>query len=1364
MQSFRAAFSKGLSALQNHQEQKQWVEAREVYEALSDAVDALLQLDVIGERHLKSLQSLKKTKLGGMSATRRSLIAREALKNGEFREALLLLVTSEEGKDLCDEIQDKLFEQNLSTTQDEGVLHERFSVLGAFLEAAGDNPPDELRETWQWVRQACSRAKPQIEATAQEKLMDTVSAASAADFVAFAASLLPLKKASCFLTPQQLLQAKQAVQSFLQHLTNIVEQVANEIQALDLQALRLSLGNVKLWLDTFQNLSGEEKEAVQDQLDLKLGLQAWISKSLADAMKGLMEPKAVLVAVETWDFREISVRCRVAAELDAVLKTGLIDMSHIEKYLAQRHDSAIHELENHTGSLKGFNAELKVLQNVTHELPECRAASHLVAQLGKALRENLLDRLSDNLRCARDVPAVVAASTELRQVAFDAPDTYEWVTSSLSAALHHLQNLAEFGVNGMHVCGSQLATTPIGKAIIGEHEDVFGAANEEERNISFRRAGETHDLNSIVSRLSDESGLGEDEKQWLEQALTAHESASKDLLEKYLYQTGACLDVARKQAKENLDMAVQQCKQDQNDDSTLAVIVHLSVCYTLVKSGSAFFLSAVQSQQDMLVIPHRAQILTVLRFLQVAHKTSKRKFWPAMFCRRGDKTNKRIYMNHLAQVQTGEGKCLTLGLLAALLAVNGIESDVVCYRQILTDQDHQAMLPFFEFLDIKDKIRYRTLDQLCSERLGDLTKASTELVEKQSVSVARHQLQLGHRALLLDEVDVLFSRKFYGHTWDGAFKLVSPQAQALVRFVFAEFSNGRLSSLMNITASKAFKELVGHYPPALHRALASVAVQLADNVQEWNKPEPFLDSSQSRIGYKDRDDVNYEICHANKTVFAYLNFEKTGKLAAEQVKPHVGIDLLCGRFSFADLPNMYSLILGVTGTLRELWDIPEFKDMLQKEYEINHFTYLPSIFGTSQLLFRPVEHVSVLKNEQDWMSRIAALASQESKAGNSVLVFFKNHRNLAKYPSWRKTECLTEQTDLKRRSGYIAAATASGQITLLTRAFGRGIDFQMPSDDGHTVVVIQTFLSSLISEERQLKGRTARQGKKGKFLQVLCAEELSAKMGFTEQDLETLTGGVESSILKILRDKQHEKTVAKMAGLVQRRKTSSVHEQQTRSFEKLVFRDDASVEDKLRKLASLNEQSANINIHYSVILDTSGSMAGRNQRQMNKAFNHFQKELCAQELKGSHIRASVILFETSAQVISQQTRPSDIPDISCHQAQGGTNFSRAFEACHTVMQESASDTHEFILFLTDGQAEFPETALNALLAAFEGRIKGLTCVAVGGDENTLPALQQIGHVFQARNIAFNLRDADDEATLVEVFGEVAASSRAIHLR
>jgi preprotein translocase subunit SecA len=58
-------------------------------------------------------------------------------------------------------------------------------------------------------------------------------------------------------------------------------------------------------------------------------------------------------------------------------------------------------------------------------------------------------------------------------------------------------------------------------------------------------------------------------------------------------------------------------------------------------------------------------------------------------------------------------------------------------------------------------------------------------------------------------------------------------------------------------------------------------------------------------------------------------------------------------------------------------------------------------------------------------------------------------------------------------------ATRHGRITILTRSFGRGIDFVVEEDNVKSaggVHVIQTFISEDVSESVQIEGRTARQG------------------------------------------------------------------------------------------------------------------------------------------------------------------------------------------------------------------------------------------------------------------------------------------------
>jgi preprotein translocase subunit SecA len=65
----------------------------------------------------------------------------------------------------------------------------------------------------------------------------------------------------------------------------------------------------------------------------------------------------------------------------------------------------------------------------------------------------------------------------------------------------------------------------------------------------------------------------------------------------------------------------------------------------------------------------------------------------------------------------------------------------------------------------------------------------------------------------------------------------------------------------------------------------------------------------------------------------------------------------------------------------------------------------------------------------------------------------------------------------------------------MSRDFGRGTDFvcfddEMDASGG--VHVIQTFVSLDVSEEKQIKGRTARQGNQGSYSLVLLDTELTA--------------------------------------------------------------------------------------------------------------------------------------------------------------------------------------------------------------------------------------------------------------------------------
>jgi hypothetical protein len=99
--------------------------------------------------------------------------------------------------------------------------------------------------------------------------------------------------------------------------------------------------------------------------------------------------------------------------------------------------------------------------------------------------------------------------------------------------------------------------------------------------------------------------------------------------------------------------------------------------------------------------------------------------------------------------------------------------------------------------------------------------------------------------------------------------------------------------------------------------------------------------------------------------------------------------------------------------------------------------------------------------------------------------------------------CLLIELTQKEKVQVIRRATVAGQITLLTRAFGRGIDFMCRDsvvEANGGVHVLQTFLSEELSEEVQIMGRTARQGQQGSYSMVLPGKQME-KFGITDEEL-----------------------------------------------------------------------------------------------------------------------------------------------------------------------------------------------------------------------------------------------------------------------
>jgi len=140
-----------------------------------------------------------------------------------------------------------------------------------------------------------------------------------------------------------------------------------------------------------------------------------------------------------------------------------------------------------------------------------------------------------------------------------------------------------------------------------------------------------------------------------------------------------------------------------------------------------------------------------------------------------------------------------------------------------------------------------------------------------------------------------------------------------------------------------------------------------------------------------------------------------------------------------------------------------------------------------------------IENENDYFNEILTQIDHKRK-NRAVLVFFDSDKSLKDFQDSSAlqsiqddVQIMTEENDSLEKERLIKSATCSGQVTLLTKAFGRGTDFVCTD---HTVTgngglhVIQTFLSEERSEEKQIKGRTARQGDDGSYSMILLDKSL----------------------------------------------------------------------------------------------------------------------------------------------------------------------------------------------------------------------------------------------------------------------------------
>ena len=444
-----------------------------------------------------------------------------------------------------------------------------------------------------------------------------------------------------------------------------------------------------------------------------------------------------------------------------------------------------------------------------------------------------------------------------------------------------------------------------------------------------------------------------------------------------------------------------------------------------------------------------------------------------------------------------------------------------------------------------------------------------------------HKYTMGNhhpKILLIDEVDVFFNPDFYGNVYNPAARLNHSSIKPLTDFIwnYHQFATLDIDDVddikddekMDVVVTKGDKdddESDDVKNARIHHGLTLAKIKKTEEYKEcataFSRSKDklggidwtiLLDESiklmlsdvktfqttdyivvNDKIGYKEGDGISTNATLGYNTLFTYYYEHGRGNISLKSLTNAICIYLKCGTFSYAEIPKEFHTILGVTGTLKTLSN--PAKNIIHSTYGIMKHTYMPSLFGINHYTFNSSKDVKIYNIEnyfEGLKEEIRKQLSIDNKLERCVLVFFEDSKKLDSFSKYhgfslyhrkRQVLKLDETLTQDERDRVIKLSTTGGRITLCTKSFGRGTDFQVNDrivKNNGGPHVITTFISEEQSEEVQIKGRTARQGGDGSFSMILRENELE-KYKITKLEFEHVQTHNPDQLYRLINEKRN---------------------------------------------------------------------------------------------------------------------------------------------------------------------------------------------------------------------------------------------------
>eukprot|EP00854_Cymbomonas_tetramitiformis_P000670 gene670-1123_t len=401
----------------------------------------------------------------------------------------------------------------------------------------------------------------------------------------------------------------------------------------------------------------------------------------------------------------------------------------------------------------------------------------------------------------------------------------------------------------------------------------------------------------------------------------------------------------------------------------------------------------------------------------------------------------------------------------------------------------------------------------------------------------------GEEVLLVDEVDVFFGQNFYGKCHNQVACLEEPKVSAILRAIWElRGQAGRPREVLRAAQKlPAYLALLRQFPQ-WHFLLEKELACMCSDLKQFSTPAYHFDTTHNRIGYKEMDGINYDVVWGYRTAFAYLSEASKGTLRNPETTLAKALQLRvpCGQFSYASVTP--ALILGVSGTVEAL-GVHEWQ--ILNQYAIHIYTRMPSVYGQSNFRFLDQSQTNPIIVEASKDAFFQAIIEEVRKVvagGRAVITLFKDALWLeefmqSNYSRRVATKNVLKESQSREEKEYIIKKAATvGQATFCTAVFGRGTDFfcvDRKLQEAGGMHVIQTFVSMEKSEEVQIQGRTARQGKQGTYAMVLLEDDLKENLAIERGEAKQHHPRELYTIIDEAREKQRAGVFAEMSEKLQ---------------------------------------------------------------------------------------------------------------------------------------------------------------------------------------------------------------------------------------